>query len=124
MAGISLCKTYPTPMSRDTGLSGQEAMGIDSLPASHIHLPKNIFLLSFGGFFNYICNLDKVDNPCNFFRKYLGVFFLCASKIVGGFRRFSPDKESIHQKLLAAQGWALRAANLLLQEEINRAFVG
>ena len=33
---------------------------------------------------------------------------------------YRADKDPVYQKLLAIQGWALRAENLLYQEEVNR----
>jgi len=33
---------------------------------------------------------------------------------------YCADKDPVYQKLLAVQGWALRAENLLYQEEVNR----
>jgi hypothetical protein len=33
---------------------------------------------------------------------------------------YHADKDPVHQKLLAVQGWALRAENLLYQEEVSR----
>lgn len=33
---------------------------------------------------------------------------------------YCADKDPVYQKLLAIHGWALRAENLLYQEEVNR----
>jgi hypothetical protein len=33
---------------------------------------------------------------------------------------YCADKDPVYQKLLAVQGWALRAENLLYQEEVDR----
>ncbi len=33
---------------------------------------------------------------------------------------YCADKDPVYQKLLAVQGWALRAENLLYREEVNR----
>ena len=33
---------------------------------------------------------------------------------------YRADRDQVHQKLLAVQGWALRAENLLRQEEVDR----
>ena len=33
---------------------------------------------------------------------------------------YCADKDPVYQKLLAVQGWALRAENFLYQEEVNR----
>ena len=35
-------------------------------------------------------------------------------------RPYCAEKDPVYQKLLAAQGWAFRAENLLYQEEVNR----
>jgi hypothetical protein len=50
-------------------------------------------------------------------------FFYASKKFLGSVPKVRPyrgDKDPVYQKLLAVQGWALRAENLLYQEEVNR----